>query len=431
MIQLVFDASTRGAGAEQDPVEVGYSQHEGAERAAWDDDKLELVDGTHPVVYPAAGSHANNSRRRSTSAARPRPASAATTRAGRTSSPPGRADDPERPGRSARARSRGSPSRAAGASSSRRSSTGRPGPNLKTQWTEPIDWSEGWRDRSYAVPAGGVFGTGATDFFCGAVATGLDARSSGSSMSPRRRSASCSRRSSLLARARDSRATWRPAAPLRLAAGAAGARSSPASGAHVRPAEPALPRHRPAASSRSRCCHAAPGARPRSGFELLGIQTGGESGGLARAPRRRDRDGADAARPRARAGRDSPARSSRSTQAGRSGRSAPTGSPSTAIRPLLGALLVACVVVSLLASSLFLIPIAIWLAVRWALIAPVVELEERSGDRRASPQRPARPWALAQGRLARRRRRRARARRRARSLGALLIFVDRRAALRC
>ena len=27
--------------------------------AAWDDPKLELVGGTHPVVYPAAGSHAN------------------------------------------------------------------------------------------------------------------------------------------------------------------------------------------------------------------------------------------------------------------------------------------------------------------------------------------------------------------------------------
>ena len=38
---------------------VGYSQHEGSEKATWGDEKLELVDGTHPVVYPAAGSHAN------------------------------------------------------------------------------------------------------------------------------------------------------------------------------------------------------------------------------------------------------------------------------------------------------------------------------------------------------------------------------------
>ena len=43
---------------------------------------------------------------------------------------------------------------------------------MKTQWTNPIDWSHDWRDRSYAVPAGGVFGTGATDLFCQGVAKG-------------------------------------------------------------------------------------------------------------------------------------------------------------------------------------------------------------------------------------------------------------------
>jgi hypothetical protein len=45
------------------------------------------------------------------------------------------------------------------------------------------------------------------------------------------------------------------------------------------------------------------------------------------------------------------------------------------IAPLFGALVFAAIVVSLLASSLFLIPIAVWLAGRWALIAPVIELE--------------------------------------------------------
>ena len=59
MIQLDFDASTPTQALTRTPVDVGYSQHEGAERAAWRSDKLELVDGTHPVVYPAAGSHAN------------------------------------------------------------------------------------------------------------------------------------------------------------------------------------------------------------------------------------------------------------------------------------------------------------------------------------------------------------------------------------
>jgi hypothetical protein len=49
---------------------------------------------------------------------------------------------------------------------------------------------------------------------------------------------------------------------------------------------------------------------------------------------------------------------------------------SDAVLRLFGALLVAVLVISLLVSSLFLIPIAVWLAGRWALIAPVIELED-------------------------------------------------------
>jgi hypothetical protein len=48
------------------------------------------------------------------------------------------------------------------------------------------------------------------------------------------------------------------------------------------------------------------------------------------------------------------------------------------IRPLLGALVIATVAVSLLATSIYLVPVAIWLAGRWALIAPSIELEELS-----------------------------------------------------
>ena len=59
MIQLVFEAADAREALSKEPVSVGYSQHEGGEVAAWDDEKLELVDGRHPVVYPAAGSHAN------------------------------------------------------------------------------------------------------------------------------------------------------------------------------------------------------------------------------------------------------------------------------------------------------------------------------------------------------------------------------------
>jgi hypothetical protein len=48
------------------------------------------------------------------------------------------------------------------------------------------------------------------------------------------------------------------------------------------------------------------------------------------------------------------------------------------VRPLLRAILLAVLVVSLLATTVVLIPVAVWLTIRWALIAPVVELEKLS-----------------------------------------------------
>jgi hypothetical protein len=59
MIQLDFDAATPAQALRQRPALVGFSQHEGAESAHWGDAKLEILGGTHPVVYPALGSHAS------------------------------------------------------------------------------------------------------------------------------------------------------------------------------------------------------------------------------------------------------------------------------------------------------------------------------------------------------------------------------------
>ena len=53
MIQLVFDAPTAEEALKVDPEIVGYSQHEGAESATWDEEKLEKR-GDHPIVYPGA-----------------------------------------------------------------------------------------------------------------------------------------------------------------------------------------------------------------------------------------------------------------------------------------------------------------------------------------------------------------------------------------
>lgn len=58
-IQVEFPVGDVDTALETNPDQVIYSQHYGAERAAWDDDKLQVDDETHPVVYVSAGSHAS------------------------------------------------------------------------------------------------------------------------------------------------------------------------------------------------------------------------------------------------------------------------------------------------------------------------------------------------------------------------------------
>jgi hypothetical protein len=172
MIQLVFDAGDAAEALGEDPESVGYSSHEGAERADWGDEKLELADGTHPVVYPAAGSHAN----KFTDA----------LYLGNSAEAGVGCDDTRGPHIELRPAVKTIPSDRDSARAAfpwiayegrwgelqKAFFNGPTGPNLKQQWTEPIEWSEGWRERSYAVPTAGVFGTGATDLFCSGVERG-------------------------------------------------------------------------------------------------------------------------------------------------------------------------------------------------------------------------------------------------------------------
>ena len=175
MVQLNFEADEAAEALGQDPVEVGYSAHEGATRSAWTDDVLAVVDGTRPVLYPAAGSHAN----KYTDA----------LWLGSSAEAGVGCDDTRGPHRELSPRVETIPSDAEAAREAypwiafegrwgelqKAFFNGPTGPNQKRQWTEPISWSDSWDDHSYAVPTGGLFGTGTTDFFCAAVARGSSA----------------------------------------------------------------------------------------------------------------------------------------------------------------------------------------------------------------------------------------------------------------
>jgi hypothetical protein len=170
MIQLDFRASSPAEALSRRPTEVGYSQHTGAERADWGADKLQLVGGTHPVVYPALGSHANYF--------------TSNLHLGRSAAQGVGCDDTTGPSRQLQPVVTLVPTDnyvntfpwlgyQGGWGEDHPGFYGGPtGPNTKTQWTKPITWAdEEWRDSSFAIPTGDSRNP-ATDFFCGAVAAG-------------------------------------------------------------------------------------------------------------------------------------------------------------------------------------------------------------------------------------------------------------------
>jgi hypothetical protein len=173
MVQLNFEAEDAEAALGTTPVQVGYSSHEGATSSAWEGDQLEVV-GLRPVVYPAAGSHANKY--------------SAALWLGSSAEAGVGCDDTRGPHRELSPSVKTIPSDPQAARDAfpwiafagrwgelqKAFFNGPTGPNQKTQWTRPISWSDGWTDRSYAVPTVGLFGTGTTDFFCAAVARGSE-----------------------------------------------------------------------------------------------------------------------------------------------------------------------------------------------------------------------------------------------------------------
>ena len=169
-MQLNFDdADTPEAALSEGPSEVVLFQHAGAERAGWDDAKVEK-DGRHPMVYPAAGSHATFYN------------SGVYVGNGGHGSGVG-CDYTSRPLRELRPRVILMPDdatdkgpfawlsyygkwgqKAAGFNN------GVDGPQKKRQWFDPFLWTEDQRESSVRLPGGTLVGPQVAAAFCGAVA---------------------------------------------------------------------------------------------------------------------------------------------------------------------------------------------------------------------------------------------------------------------
>jgi hypothetical protein len=374
MIQLNFDADSAAEALTRPPTEAGYSQHEGAERSAWDDPKLELVDGTHPVVHPAAGSHANFYD--------------SALHLGASGSEGVGCDDTSAPTHDIGTAVQTIPGDQPDARTAfpwigfagrwgelqRAFFNGPTGPNLKTQWTAPISWSEGWRERSVAVPGGGALGTSATDFFCSAIAAGSNALRK--VVDEPLLGIGVLATLIILITLALSRTTWSPVAPFRLARRRAWGQILSAAARMYSKRLPlflgigilALPISVIVTLLQAALIGAS---------TILGVETEGEGGGilvyaviaigtaltllslgLVMAATARALAEIDAGRP------TSPLRAYRLAF--------------EYVWSLLGALVIVALIISALLASFFLIPIAIWLAVRWALIVPAVVLEDRS-----------------------------------------------------
>jgi Vacuolar protein sorting-associated protein 62 len=170
-IQLMFPAATVAEALATEPLSVGYAQHEGGERADWDDDKLDRED-THPVVFSSQRSHASyfgpalymgrsasegfgcdNSEEPST---RVEPDVVVL---------PDAVDDADDPLAWIGFEGRWGERHAA-------PNNGPTGPNTKPQWSEPVTWHDGLRDSSFVVPTADSRGSELINTFCGVVEWG-------------------------------------------------------------------------------------------------------------------------------------------------------------------------------------------------------------------------------------------------------------------
>ena len=172
-MQIAFEANNAREALAKGPSEMILFQHAGGERADWEDSKVEK-EGTHPVVYPAAGSHATFYD------------STVYVQNGANGSGVG-CDNTSEPLREVRVHPIAVPTFPTTTGrfkwlsyfghwgqEEKGFNNGPTGPVTKTQWLEPFSWMEKQRTTSPRLPGGSFAGPAVTGAFCGAVSSVSD-----------------------------------------------------------------------------------------------------------------------------------------------------------------------------------------------------------------------------------------------------------------
>lgn len=170
-ITLKFNTTSVEGALESEPVEAGYAQHEGGERASWDDPKLSKQ-GTRPIVYSSAGSHASYFG----SALHLGRGASEGFGCDNTDGPSAKVDpkvivlpdqvqDPDGPLAWVSFQGRWGESQDGAFNAPT-------GPGTKARWDQPAKWFNGLRGSSVVVPVGDTVATSVMSAFCASVEGG-------------------------------------------------------------------------------------------------------------------------------------------------------------------------------------------------------------------------------------------------------------------
>jgi hypothetical protein len=172
-MQISFEAGSPAAALTEEPSEVILFQHAGGERASWAESKVQK-EGTHPIVYPAAGSHATFYD------------DAVYVENGQHGSGLG-CDNTSEPLRELKLRPVLMPDAVTErgpfawlsydgrwGEKEKGYNNGPTGPQTKTVWREPFTWMAAQRTTSPRLPGGSIAGPQVTKAFCSTVASASD-----------------------------------------------------------------------------------------------------------------------------------------------------------------------------------------------------------------------------------------------------------------